>query len=295
MDMPTEALAWGQLGATAFTLGTVLAELAFAAAYLYGLRRVRRLGRPWPVQRSICAGLGFLATVVAVNSVVGVYDMSLYWIHMTQHLLLVMVAAPLLAFGAPIQLLREASTGRLATLVEGFASGGVGRLLGHPATGFIAYGITIPVYHLTGLFNGCLTSMVQHRIEQLVFIAVGYLFWRQVAGIEPSRPLSPPMRFVYVLLAVPVDSFTGLTLTMMKRNPFPPYDEMYQAMPNSWLPRPIDDIHLGGAMMWIAGDLLMMAVLIPVAVLWVRWDAARTAELDSRLDAERAAAEAEQP
>ncbi len=158
-------------------------------------------------------------------------------------------------------------------------------MLGHPATSFVAYGITIPVYHLTGLFNGCLTSMAQHRVEQVAFLVVGYLFWRQVAGIEPAKPLTPPMRFVYVLLAVPVDSFTGLALTMEKRNPFPAYEAMH--MP--WMPRIIDDIHLGGGIMWIGGDLLMMAVLIPVAVLWLRFDAVRTAELDARLDAERAA------
>lgn len=291
MDMPTEALTWGQLGATAFTLGTVAAELAFAAAYLYGVRRLRRQGRSWPWARSVCAGLGWLAVVVAVNSVVGVYDMSLYWVHMVQHLTLVMVAAPLLAFAAPLQLLRTASGGKAGVFVEAFARGRAGRLLGHPATGFIAYAVVIPLYHLTGLFNGCLTSMAQHRIEQLVFIGVGYLFWRQVAGIEPAKPLSPPMRFAYVLLAVPVDTFTGLALVMTRRNPFPAYDQMH-VLP--WMPSIESDIHAGGAMMWIGGDLLMMAVLIPVAVLWVRYDAERSRELDARLDAERAAAEADQ-
>ena len=283
--MPTQALTWSQIGATAFTVGTVLAELAFAIAYLSGVRRLARDGKAWPRVRSVCAGLGLFVTVFAVNSVVGVYDMSLFWDHMVQHLALVMVAAPLLAFGAPLQLLREASGGWLSSGIEGFAASRPGRVLGHPATSFIAYGITIPVYHLTGLFNGCLTSMAQHRVEQVAFLFVGYLFWRQVAGIEPTKPLTPPMRFVYVLLAVPVDSFTGLALTMEKRNPFPAYGAMH--MP--WMPRIIDDIHLGGGIMWIGGDLLMMAVLIPVAVLWLRFDAVRTAELDARLDAERAA------
>lgn len=282
--MPTEPLTWGQLGATAFTLGTVLVELGFALAYLYGLARMRKLRKAWPKARTICAALGLAVTVLAINSVVGVYDMSLFWIHMVQHLALVMVAAPLLAFSAPLQLLREASTGRATSAIEAFARSPLGHLLGHPATGFIAYAVVIPVYHLTGLFNGCLTSMVEHRIEQGLFIVVGYLFWRQVAGIEPRKPLTPPMRFVFVLLAVPVDTFTGLALTMMRENPFPAYD----AMRMDWMPRTIDDIHLGGAMMWIVGDLLMMAVLIPVAVLWLRYDAERTRELDAKLDAERA-------
>ena len=54
------------------------------------------------------AGLG--GAVLATQSVIGAYDTTLFTVHMTQHLLLTMVAAPLLLLGAPVTLLLRASS-----------------------------------------------------------------------------------------------------------------------------------------------------------------------------------------
>jgi cytochrome c oxidase assembly factor CtaG len=48
----------------------------------------------------------------------------------------------------------------------------------------------------------------------------------------------------------------------------------------------LSDIHLGGAIMWIGGDALMLLACIPIAVAWVRWETIRTKQLDAELDAQ---------
>ncbi|MCX6512878.1 MAG: cytochrome c oxidase assembly protein, partial [Actinobacteria bacterium] len=226
MDMPTDPLTWSQITASAFTVLTVLAELIFILAYLFAVRRLRARGGQWARNRVICAFLASLGLLVAINSVIGVYDMSLFWVHMIQHLLLVMIVAPLLAFAAPVALLRASLGEQGKARFDALAKNPGARLLGHPGVAFLIYAIVIPVFHLTSLFNSCLTSMSVHRGEQAIFLVTGYLFWRQVAGIEPTKPLSPPVRFIFTLLAIPVDTFTGLALVMTKHEPFSAYEAM---------------------------------------------------------------------
>ena len=88
------------------------------------------------------------------------------------------------------------------------------------------------------------------------------------------------------MAAVPVDTFTGLALVMSAHNPFPIFD----TVPRHWGMTPLEDVHLGGAIMWIGGDALMLLALIPVTARWVRYEDRRTKELDAELDAAAAAA-----
>src|SRR6266568_9397389 len=69
-----------------------------AGLYLWGVLRVRRRhpARPWPLWRAAAFGAGLAVVVIATQSGIGSYDDVLFWDHMVQHLLLLMVAPPLL-------------------------------------------------------------------------------------------------------------------------------------------------------------------------------------------------------
>ena len=82
------------------------------------------------------------------------------------------------------------------------------------------------------------------------------------------------------MAAVPVDTFTGLSLAMESHNPFPAYNGI--ASQSSIL----GSVHLGGAIMWIGGDALMLLSCIPIAIMWVRYETVKTKELDAILDAQ---------
>ena len=162
-------------------------------------------------------------------------------------------------------------------------------VIGHPITGFVVYALLIPVAHLTSLYNYTLSNDLAHDNEHLAFLVVGYLFWRPVIAIEPSRhPLHPGVRLVYLALAVPVDTFSGIALVSAAHEMFPYYDTFTR----SWGPTRIADLHIGGSIMWIGGDGLMGLAMIPCLAQWLRYEDLRTAELDARLDAERAAQQA---
>ena len=71
---------------------------------------------------------------------------------------------------------------------------------------------------------------------------------------------------------------------MTTHDPFPPYLTMSPL--GSTKSSILANVHLGGAVMWIGGDALMLLACIPIAVMWVRWETLRTKELDAELDAQ---------
>jgi cytochrome c oxidase assembly factor CtaG len=285
---------WHNLGSTTIAFTPCLLILGAAALYLLGVWRHNRrhTGAPWSWRRT-AAFLGATAiTFVAIQLVVGVYDDVVFYDHMIQHLLLIMVAASLYAMGAPVELLTQSTTGRVHQVVVRLLGSKVAEVVGHPITGFALYAVLIPVAHLTSLYNFTLTHDLAHDNEHLAFILVGYLFWRPVVAIEPSRhPLNPPLRLVYLALAIPVDTFTGVALVSAAHELFP----FYNTFARPWGPSKVEDLHLGGSIMWVGGDGLMTLAMIPVSVQWVRYEERRTAELDARLDAESAATSAAGP
>ncbi len=247
------------------TGGVVIA----AALYLWGVIRVARRhpARPWPAWRT-CMFLGALAVlVVATQSGVGSYDDVLFWDHMVQHLLLIMVIPPMLIAGQPITLLLHASRNPLHGWAIRVVRSPAASLLTWPPFGFAAYTIVVVGAHLTGLANTIETSQAIHNAEHVVFLVVGYLFFLPVLGHEPIRwRLSYPARFMILALAMPVDTFTGLILGYGNAGtPGVPL-----AGRPAWAPGPVDDLHLGGAVMWIGGDAIMFGLMMLVFLMWAR-------------------------
>ncbi len=140
----------------------------------------------------------------------------------------------------------------------------------HPLFAFALYFVFIPFTHLTSLMNLMMTHMWIHDLEQIGFFVVGYLFFRVAFGLERGFKLHPGLRLVYVMAAVPVDTFTGLVLSNSSRVPYSNYAMMAPRGSTAvWRCR---DIKLGGGIMWIGGDALMLLASFPIAIMWVRWE-----------------------
>lgn len=275
---------WSNVGSTAVAFVPSLLIGGTTVLYLWAAWRVGRLhpDDPWSKRRT-WAFLGAMAlTFASIELFVGVYDAVIYYDHMIQHLMLIMMAAPLVAMGAPLELIRRASSGSTHRAVVRALDSNVAGVIGHPLVGFVLYAVTIPTAHLTVLYNVSLTNGVAHDGEHLVFLVVGYLFWRPVVAIEPSRRrLHPGMRLVYLMLSVPVDTFCGLVLFSTNHEMFPYYNTFKRA----WGPTLVGDLHIGGAIMWLGGDALMVLAMIPVTIQLVRHEEALAKEVDAELDA----------
>jgi putative copper resistance protein D len=243
------------------------AVVAAAGLYLWGAAAVARRhpARPWPAWRTGMFLGGLAVVVLATQSGIGAYDDVLFWDHMVQHLMLIMVAPVLLIFGQPITLLLHASRNPLHTWVKRVLRSRVANFLTWPVFGCLAYALAILGAHLTGFANMVESNQLVHNLEHAGFLVIGYLFFLPILGHEPIRwRLSYPVRFIILVLIMPVDTFAGLMLGYgSSGSPGVP------AGPRpAWAPPAISDLHTGGAVMWIGGDGLMFGLMMLVFLMW---------------------------
>jgi putative copper resistance protein D len=272
--MTTSSFSWHHLNQWHFGVLPLLLMAFALALYAVAMHRVS----DWSSARLVSFVAAILVTFLSTQSVLGVYDMVYFSAHMIQHLALIMVAAPLFALSAPLDLWRSAGGPHTRAVFDGRAMA----VLTHPLVGFGTYFVVIPVTHLSGIANEMMLHEWVHHAEQIAFLAVGYLYFRAAFGLEHGRTIHPGLRLVYVMAAVPVDTFTGLALVMSSTLPFPAYKAMAPAGSSSaWL---LSNVHLGGAIMWIGGDALMLLACIPITAAWVKWETQRTKVLDAQLD-----------
>ena len=237
--------------------------------YLWGARRVARRhpARPWPWWRIGLFLAGLAVVVLATQSGIGSYDEVLFWDHMIQHLMLIMVAPPLLVAGQPFTLLLHASRNPLHTWAKRVLRSRVVSFLTWPPFGLAAYTVTVVGTHLTALAARIQADPLLHNAEHVLYLAVGYLFFLPILGREPIRwRLSYPVRILVLVVAMPVDTFTGLVLgyagrwfTTASTGPRPPGS-----------PGPVEDVHWAGATMWIAGDAIMLVFIMLIVLMWSR-------------------------
>lgn len=285
-------LAGRQLFSTQFDFVPATMVLVALVLYLWGVKRVNQLQprHPWLGYKTWAFIGGLLCTGIAIFSFIGVYDKELFWDHMVQHLILIMVAAPLFAVASPLDLAWRATRGTDTPhmVIAAALRSRVAKVLGHPGVAFCTYAVVIPLTHLTVLYNYTLENESVHNAEHLLFLVVGYLFWRQIFGSDPNcYRMHPILQFAYLFLAIPIDTFTGLSLNSTTREIYPAFLSMHR----TWGPSLVDDLHIGGAIMWVGGDTLMSLPMIPVVLRWVHLEERRAVRVDREIDG--AAAELE--
>ena len=284
-DAGLPPLQGSQLLATQFDFVPVAMIVAALVLYLWGVRRNNALHPrpPWPVGKTVAWIGALFATGVGIFSFVGVYDGELFWDHMVQHLILIMVAAPLFAVASPLRLAYCSTSGTAHLVVSEALRSRVAKFLGNPIVAFVLYAVVIPISHLTVWYNYTLTQESVHNAEHLVFLLVGYLFWRQIFGNDPNaHRLHPALQFFYLFMAIPIDTFTGVSLAGASREMFP----AYLATHRTWGLSYVVDLHVGGDIMWVVGDTLMLWPMIPVALRWMHLEERKAVRVDRELDAQ---------
>ncbi len=261
--------------------------VAGAVGYLWAVRRVNT-AHPGNRQRPYRTWVflaGLAAIAVALLSPIEAYEGSLFSVHMVQHMLLELVAAPLLLAGAPITLtLRTASPSVRKALLVVLHSRLV-RVLSFPVIAWIVFAAVNWGWHFSVLYDQALEIRALHYLQHATFLGAALLFWWPVIGADPSPWRLPhPVRLLYLFLAMPQNSFLGVALmsapTVLYKH--------YLTNGRTWGMSPLDDQALGGVIMWVVGDLAFLAGMAAVVALWVRHEDRRTARLDRRLAAERA-------
>jgi putative copper resistance protein D len=266
---------------TSWTLNALAIVPIVTAASLYGLglRRAARAGTPHPRHFAVAFFAGLAVVALALISPIDVYADASFSVHMIQHLLLTLLAPPLLALGAPIALALRATRPATAKILSRLLRSDLALVLSNPVVGwtlFVGVGFAI---HLTSLFDLALRSTVVHALEHALWLGAALVYWWPIVGRDPSaHPVSYPVRLLSLFLAMPAMSFLALAIYSA---PAPLYDG-YASLPAPWGPSALSDQRAGATMMWLVGNLTLVVAMLVVAAAWKRDDDARQRRLEAR-------------
>ncbi len=266
-----------------------LPALVALLLWRYGIRKVRREhpGHPVARHRTVSWTLGVLAIVVALDSGIERYDTTLFSVHMVQHLMLTLVAPPLLLYAGPITLILQASSPETRRRwILPFLHSRVLRVLSFPVVAWILFAAVMWGSHFSPLFDISLENEWVHRLEHALFLTAALLFWWPVVGPDPSPwRMTPAVKVLYVGLQMPQNTFLALAIYMAST----PLYAHYVTTIRSWGPTPLEDQQAAGGIMWLGGDFAFLTMVILLVYAWMRHEERRTVGEDRRLEAERAA------
>jgi cytochrome c oxidase assembly factor CtaG len=267
--------------------------LAAGLAYLQARRRLAADGVAWPARRTAYFLCGIAAIALALLSPIEAYDTALFSVHVSQHMLLTMVAAPLLVLGAPVTLALRVSRGRARRRLTRVLHSPPLRVIGHPLVAWVLFTMSLYALYFSPLFDLSLRQPLVHDVVHLHFLAAGLLFWWPVVGLDPSRWRLPHIaRLGFVFLMVPFHAFLGVAI-MNSGRVLAPTLESFQ---RTWGPTPLADQQVGGAILWGAGDLITIVAVLGVLISWASYEAKVVAvREDRRLARERAAGRPSRP
>lgn len=262
MDDPLAPLSWGRAFTTwRFAPITTAVLLVALLLYLAAVVAARRRGERWATARTVCFTAGLAVVAAAIMGSPGVYgDGGLFWVHMIQHLMLIMVAPWLLCLGHPATLLL-----RVTTWFDAIRRRPVTAIVTSPMTGLAVYVGVLFGVHLTGFMDAMMNSPALMVVEHALYLGGGYLYFsRLLTADSPYRPLAYPLRLFSLFMGMSADTIVGIVLLQATHPPFPSYARMHPP----WGPGPLTDIHDGGAVMWIGGDGLMFVMMLVVGAMW---------------------------
>jgi len=249
----------------------VLALLLLAGVlYVRGWKRLhQQTPRRFGITRLVCFFAGLAVLFIAIASPLDVFSGLLLTVHMIQHFLLTMLAAPLILFGAPYLPLLRGLPGKVLERGAGPflawpALQRLGRLLIHPLTGLLAFTLATVAWHLPVLFELALGSESWHVVEHLCFFITAILFWWSVIQPWPSRPQWPRWAVIpYLLFADLQNTVLSAFLCFYERVVYP----TYATAPRLTSMTALEDQAGAGALMWVIGSL---AYLIPAGLVTVK-------------------------
>jgi cytochrome c oxidase assembly factor CtaG len=242
---------------------------------------VRLLGRPrsrrerW---RAASFYAGLLVILAALASPIDTLAEKLFWVHMTQHVMLLTVAAPLIVLSAPwSSIWRPLPLGFRRTVAKTISRSGwcaplraLGRLLARPIPVWIAFNVNLVAWHVPAAYDLAVRNRAVHDLEHVTFLVFGVLLWAQVLDSPPLRArLSAIHRVYYIVASAIVGWIIALVLIFASSPLYPAYAHLAR--------RPggisaLTDQQLAGGVMLVPGSLAMTLFVFIQLYVWMGMD-----------------------
>jgi putative copper resistance protein D len=266
-----------------FIMGLLILAVAL---YIKGVVILRKRGDAWPIGRTVSFALGISAIDFATSGGLGVYAMYSFEYHMVAHMTLGMIAPIGLVLGAPITLaLRTLPQGRTKEeqgprgILLALLHSRYGKIITHPVIALILFDGSLFVLYFTDLFGTLMASHAGHLLMNIHFIAVGFLFFMIIVGIDPNpRRVHHLLRIVILFATMAIHAFFSIALlattTLVDKG-------FYASQGAPWLFGDyLADQRAGGSVSWAMGEIPIILALIATFIQWMREDAKETRRID---------------
>jgi putative copper resistance protein D len=259
----------------------VVLLVAAAAAYLYAARQVSRRtpDRPWR-RRSSATFLSGLALVwLVVLGPVGAYDDTFFWAHMVQHIVLMMLAAPLILLGSPVLLLlRYSSRPFRHTWLVPVLHSRIVLGLTHPVVSWVIFAVVLSGTHLSPFFDYALRHPFVHDyVEHSLYLVAALIYYYALLPGNPSpRRLAPSWRVLSLFAMMLPETMTGFFIYASDYLRYP----YYRHVARPFGPGPLEDQQLAGALMW-SGCMLIDSIWVTMAAVeWLKSEERKAHRVD---------------
>jgi putative membrane protein len=211
---------------------------------------------------------GWLIAAIALLSPIARLSEILFSVHMTQHTLLMLVAAPLIAFGQPLLVslwaLPPERRDRVASIVRREGVVLAWRRISAPLTAFLIQAIALWIWHLPVLYEAALAHEGVHAVQHLSFVLAASMFWWTMVHGRYGRQ-GYGIAVVYVFLTAMHSGALGALLAIAPSPWYPHY--VHQATASR-----IDvlaDQQLAGLLMWIPAGVVLIVLGLALFAAWM--------------------------
>jgi putative membrane protein len=243
----------------------VLTALLYGSGLAHRGAQRRQLVRPAHV--AAFAG-ALLVLAIALASPLELAASSVFAAHMVQHLLLMLVVAPLLVCGRPVLVLGRAMPlrgRRLFLRVRARPSVRSARaVLFHPVSAWVIGVVVLWAWHLPTLYEVALRRDGLHALEHATLIATAALVWALALG-RTRRSLAIPAASGLLLATALQSGALGAVLALAQRPLYP----IHAAVAPSWGLTPLEDQQLAGGLMWVPPGIVYTVVIAALLAHWL--------------------------
>src|SRR3972149_238858 len=259
--MPTQSTI--DINVWRFDPSIVLGLLALIGAYTYATLYLHRRGL-WGTaitRRHVvffAAGV-FVIALALMSPIDYIGERFLFWVHMVQHILLAMVAPPLILLGTPRWMMQR--------VLDSLRIGGLVKFLTHPVLAFIAFNAVLIAWHFPALYEAALRDPIVHIAEHLCFMLTGCMAWYSVIDPAGQYPRFHPLaQVLYLFLYVIPSGILGAVFAFAQQ----PIYLTYAQAPRLWDTSVLGDQATAGGIMWVPGWAIYFTALSIVFALWMR-------------------------
>jgi len=239
--------------------------------YVWGVWNIwRRAGRGHGVSYKRCAAFvgAILALGVALVSPLDILSGALFSAHMAQHLILILVAAPLLVLSDFSLVLLWALPGsnarRIGRKARGFRPWWL--LITQPVFAWTLFTVTIWGWHVPSLYQAALENNTIHAFEHLSFLVTAMLFWRVLIHTSSQKHTRYGIAVLYLFTSAMQGGILGALLTFASQ----PWYPLYESSTRLWGVTPIQDQQFAGLIMWLPVGAIFTLLAVLYFGAWLR-------------------------